>query len=390
MKFIHTADWQIGARFRQFGPKAASLRAARLRTLGRALEHADNARADGFLIAGDLFEDNQVEHAVVTDVFERLAAFPQLPIFILPGNHDPFTGPRCIWSRRPFSAPPAHVTIFTAPAAVPIGDGWLLANPLTQKRSLVDPSLRLVELTTKAPTDVIRIGITHGSPAIGAKHQSDDFPIDLTAASRAGLDYLAIGHWHRPQSFDGGRLVMPGTPEPTDFSEVGAGQIHEVEIAGRGAAPRVTPTGVAELTWREWNLPVTADLQAQFAQRLSSLGNPARSVVRLTLAGEAAPELVTRTIAWLQEQLASCEVAQIVDDTSPALGESEIAELQREHPLLADVLGELRSLGDSAATEAVRALAERLGLPAEALNPRIATLAQRLLLREWREVCERC
>jgi DNA repair exonuclease SbcCD nuclease subunit len=232
--------------------------------------------------------------------------------------------------------------------------------------------------------------MTHGSPAIEARHQSDDFPVDLTAATRAGLDYLAIGHWHRPQSFDRGRLVMPGTPEPTDFSEVGAGQIHEVEISGRGTTPRVTPIDIAELTWQAWNLPVTTDLQAQFAQRFSTLGNPARSVVRLTLSGEAAPELVAQTMAWLHEQLASCEVAQVIDDTAPALGESEIAELQREHPLLADVLGELRSLGDTAASEKMRGLAERMSLPAEALNPRIATLAQRLLLREWREVCERC
>ncbi|HEX8311849.1 MAG TPA: hypothetical protein VF614_11060, partial [Chthoniobacteraceae bacterium] len=246
------------------------------------------------------------------------------------------------------------------------------------------------ELATNVPTDAVKIGMTHGSPAIEARHQSDDFPVDLTAATRAGLDYLAIGHWHRPQSFDRGRLVMPGTPEPTDFSEVGAGQIHEVEISGRGTTPRVTPIDIAELTWQAWNLPVTTDLQAQFAQRFSTLGNPARSVVRLTLSGEAAPELVAQTMAWLHEQLASCEVAQVIDDTAPALGESEIAELQREHPLLADVLGELRSLGDTAASEKMRGLAERMSLPAEALNPRIATLAQRLLLREWREVCERC
>jgi DNA repair exonuclease SbcCD nuclease subunit len=223
-----------------------------------------------------------------------------------------------------------------------MGDGWLLANPLTQKRSLVDPSLRLVELAATVPSDAVKIGITHGSPAIEARHQADDFPIDLSAATRAGLDYLAIGHWHRPQSFDSGRLMMPGTPEPTDFSELGAGQLQEVEITGRGAAPRVTPIPVAELAWHSWSLPATPDLRGHFAQRLSTLADPARSVVRVTLTGEAAPELVSQTLVWLQEQLASCEVAQVIDDTAPALGESEVAELQREHPLLAEVMAELR------------------------------------------------
>src|SRR5260221_12850865 len=105
MRFVHTADWQIGARFRQFGEKAPALRAVRLRTLRRALEYAEAVGVDGFLVAGDLFEDNEVDAASVGAVFELLAASSAVPIFLLPGNHDPFTGPGSLWGRAPFSAP---------------------------------------------------------------------------------------------------------------------------------------------------------------------------------------------------------------------------------------------------------------------------------------------
>src|SRR5258708_6300650 len=164
MRFVHTADWQIGARFRQFGEKAPALRAVRLRTLGRALEYAAAA------------------------------------------------GSR--WGRAPFSAPPAHVKIFRAAEAVPLGEGWLLANPLRQKSSTIDPSLALQELARGLPARAIKVGVTHGSPAIEGKYQPDDFPIAVNAASRAGLEYLALGHWHGHFALEGGRLVMPGTPEP--------------------------------------------------------------------------------------------------------------------------------------------------------------------------------
>ena len=65
MKVLHTADWQLGARFKQFGERAVELREARFTTLRRALEIARDRKVDAFVIAGDLFEDNEVDDAVV-------------------------------------------------------------------------------------------------------------------------------------------------------------------------------------------------------------------------------------------------------------------------------------------------------------------------------------
>src|SRR4051812_25762328 len=146
MRLLHSADWQIGARFRQFGAQAARLREARVRTLRRVLELAAERQADALLIAGDLFEDHQIEPAAVAEVFELLATHRAVPIYILPGNHDPIGSPGAIWARRPFVSPPAHAKIFGSAEAVPLAGGFLIANPLTQKQSAIDPSLRLAEL----------------------------------------------------------------------------------------------------------------------------------------------------------------------------------------------------------------------------------------------------
>src|SRR2546428_10922273 len=103
MKLIHSADWQIGARFYRFGERAGFLHNARMTTLRKALQHAADVRADAFVIAGDLFEDNQLAPAMVRAVYELLAEFSSVRVFIAAGNHDPFTGPASIWGRPPFS-----------------------------------------------------------------------------------------------------------------------------------------------------------------------------------------------------------------------------------------------------------------------------------------------
>ena len=56
MRFIHTADWQIGKVFKQFGSKEETLRQARLAVIERlgALAHLHGA--SHILVAGDIYD----------------------------------------------------------------------------------------------------------------------------------------------------------------------------------------------------------------------------------------------------------------------------------------------------------------------------------------------
>ncbi len=361
MKFIHSADWQLGARFSNFGERAEALRAVRPATLRRTLERARAEAADAFVVAGDLFEDNQVEDSLVREVMALFEAFPDVPVFILPGNHDPLCGPGCIWERPPFREPPAHVTVFREPRACPVAGGWFLAAPLTQKKSPRDPSLALADLAREVAGAGPRAGVTHGSPAIESKHQPDDHPVHLEAASRAGLDYLALGHWHRWQVFDGGRMVMPGTPEPDGFDpgrppegaapgEAGSagprGRVALVDLPAAGAPPKVTPLETGSLRWiaLDADLPDWDACRARLEEKLSGPdADPEHTVLRLTLRG--APDLRVREAAdaWLDRALGAY-FARIVDDrTVPALSEAEATALRREHAVIARVMDDLEA-----------------------------------------------
>ena len=355
-RFLHSADWQLGARFAQFGARGARLREARLETLQRALVLARDKSADAFLIAGDLFEDNQVDDslvAAVVDLFRRHAA---VPIYILPGNHDPFTGPDCVWQRKAFLAPPPHVHLLLQPGVHDLGGAFLLSSPLQQKLSTTDPSLRLVELAAALPADAIRIGITHGALAIEGRHSPNDFPIALNAATRAGLDYLAIGHWHNwlPDT-DGGRILMPGTPEPDQFANERCGHVACVEIERHGELPRVQPLPVASLSWKSLELDFLAleAARSSFSAALDELRPSAdRTVLRVTLTGTTSPQLLANTRTWLESSLQPFLVRQIVEDTRIALTAAELIDLKSRHPLLAQTLADIDRL-ESLATGVV-------------------------------------
>ncbi len=349
-RFLHSADWQLGARFAQFGAEGELLRAQRLQTLRTALSLARDRTVDAFFVAGDLFEDNLVADTLVDETLRTFAEFPTVPVFLLPGNHDPASGPGAVWSRRQFrdGTLPPNVTVLREPAAIPLPGGHcLLASPLRQKSSTVDPSLCLRDLVRTQPADRIKIGLTHGALAIPGKHQPNDFPIDPAGATRAGLDYLGIGHWHNWQVYDSDRLVMPGTPEPDAFDQPNAGFVAYVEIDGPSASPRVTKLPVGGLQWAsfEYEFGEFDAARATLAHHVSILGDGvASSVCRVRLKGPAAIGPRTQAHDWLRELFRSAFHYQVQDHTHPMLSPGEIAALEREHPILCQVLADLAQI----------------------------------------------
>lgn len=349
IRLVHSADWQLGARFSQFGPKAGQLRSTRIATLQKALALAVNKQADAFLIAGDLFEDNQVDDALVRTVLDLFRAQSSLAIYVLPGNHDPHTGPDSVWQRKTFREAPSNVHILREAGVIDLGgNARLLAAPLRQKLSSHDPSLKLVELAAALPSDVVKIGITHGALAIESKHQPNDFPIALNAATRAGLDYLAIGHWHNwLADTDGGKIVMPGTPEPDRFTNDDSGHVALVEIDSPGQPARVQKLPVATLAWRDFTFDFLSpeasrtSLTASLAELTSAADH---TVLRVTLTGTASPAALHETRTWLDAALSSFLVGQVADETRVALTPAELANLRARHPILAQVLADIDRL----------------------------------------------
>lgn len=282
VRFLHTADWQIGMRAARTAAAAPRVREARFETASRLAGLAAAERCDFVLLAGDTFENSAVSLADVERIAGILSSFP-CPVFVLPGNHDP-AGPGSVWE-RPAWRRADNVKILDRPEAVEAGEAVLFPCPLTARWSGDDPTGWIPSGTH---TDRIRIGIAHGAlesvPAADHAH-----PIPEDAAWLRRLDYLALGDWHSQRIYGdperGHRMAYSGTPEPTAFGEDASGRALIVEIDAPRALPRLRPVETATLVWRQLEREIVQPGDLTAVQReLENLGGP-NVLLRLKLRG---------------------------------------------------------------------------------------------------------
>ena len=286
MKFLHTADWQIGMKAVGLGGAAEAVREERSYAAKRAVDVAQEKEVDFIILAGDSFEDNAVDRLLVQRVADILSTFSG-PVYIIPGNHDPLV-PGSVWE-HPAWRSASNIQILREEVPMAVSGGTLYPCPALEKHSRKDPTAWITRATAEGTGDGIRIGTAHGT--VEGIHQDEpDYPISRDAASRTGLEYLALGHWHSyaayPDSDGVVRMAYSGTHETTRFGERDSGQVLVVEIASLGSSPRITSVPTGGLFW------TTIEKEAHGAgnvkslrEEIESLTDADRTLVRVILSG---------------------------------------------------------------------------------------------------------
>ncbi len=301
MRFVHTADWQIGMKASHVGEAGTRVRDERLVAAQRVVDAARNAGAEFILVAGDTFEDNGVDRVLVQKVADILAGFAG-PVYVIPGNHDPLV-PGSVWD-HPAWKPAANVHVFREERPVEIPGGTLYPCPIRAKRSGMDPTAWIPREEGRG----VRIGLAHGT-AEGVPQEEPEYPIARDAALRRGLDYLALGHWHSMAMYPGSdgvaRTAYSGTHEATKFGERDSGNALLVEIADAGSPPGITPVRTGGLSW----LGVEEDVRnpgdiARIRERIAAMADAASTLLDIRLAG-VIPPTDRQEMARLQEILAA-------------------------------------------------------------------------------------
>lgn len=352
VRFVHTADVQVGMKATEAGEKGAVLREARLEALRSTVALTKERQADFLLIAGDLFENNQVKPVTVSQVVQILQGLDPTPVYILPGNHDWWDG-GSVYSRAEFQEPHArNLRVCNSAKPFELAPGVVLYPcPVTEPHSMLDPT---TWIPPRENDGTIRIGLAHGSLP-HAHSETSDFPIQPDAAQLKGLDYLALGHYHGLQLLESGRMAMPGSPEQTRFGEQGAGQVLWVEIGGAGVPPQVEPVQVGSLHWVDladgWQSPAS-DARQALQTRIEALPEGARTLLRVHLTGLVRPDELVEVESlrtWLaarcdNRDLLHAEVRQAVLTTAEVAG--ALQELVQGDAILAGALADLERLAD--------------------------------------------
>ncbi len=282
MKFLHTADWQLGMKAVQVGGAGERVRTERLKTAGRIVRLAREQAVDFILLAGDIFEDNGVERVLIQQAADLLGG-AGIPVYLIPGNHDPFV-PGSVWE-HPAWGSRENIRILTEEKPVAVPGGTLYPCPVRDKFSRKDPTAWIPDAAEVG----IRVGLAHGSfEGVGGDYL--ELPVPRDAASRAGLDYLALGHWHSlslfPDSAGAFRAAYPGTPEPSRFGERDSGKVLIVEIESPKSAPGITTMAVGGLTWQvlEEDIRKPGDL-ARLKEKIEGWPRPEDTLLTLKVSG---------------------------------------------------------------------------------------------------------
>lgn len=287
VRFLHTGDWQLGMT-RHFLDDEAQARftAARLeavREIGRIAAREDCAFV---VVAGDVFESNHLDRQVLLRALDVLAGFT-VPVYLLPGNHDPLDA-ASVFRHTDVAACPA-VTVLDRAGVWPIHDGVeLVAAPWTSKRPLED--LVAAACRDLRADGTVRVAVGHGIVDTLSPDRDDPAVIGvarLEAALADGrLDYVALGDRHSVTAVGAtGRIWYAGAPEPTDFDEFAPGQALVVDLEPGSCDVRAVPVA----TWRfAQPEPFTlrgADDVSELALWLSEQPDKERCIVRLQLEG---------------------------------------------------------------------------------------------------------
>lgn len=235
IRFLHTSDWQLGMT-RHFLSEGAQERYSQarfdaIRTMGRVTK---DAKCQFMLVSGDAFESNQVDRKTVARATEALKEVP-VPVFILPGNHDPLNPASVYRSSIFIERKPAHVQVIESAAPIKISEGVeLIGAPWISKRPVANPIDEV--LAALQPTDgMTRICTAHGPVDLFTPDRDALGVIAVATLERAIVEgrihFVALGDRHSLTKVGtGDRIWYSGTPECTDFSETQSGYAQIVEI----------------------------------------------------------------------------------------------------------------------------------------------------------------
>ncbi|MDQ3504105.1 MAG: exonuclease SbcCD subunit D [Actinomycetota bacterium] len=274
MRLLHTSDWHIGRSLH-----GADLLDDQRRVLTGLADLIRAESIDVVLVAGDIY-DRAIPPAAATAVLDAVLTALRATgaqLVITPGNHD--SSIRLAYAAGLLAANGVHLRTDPSRIAEPIliedehGTVGIYGIPYLEpdlaKHSLGVPQARGHTAVLRAAMDQIRadrdqrglsrsVVLAHAFVAGGARGDSErDISVGgvevVGADVFSGVDYVALGHLHRPQRIAEG-IHYSGSPLAYSFTE--ADQVKSVTVidldakglAGVRTHPLERPRGLITLT----------------------------------------------------------------------------------------------------------------------------------------------
>lgn len=248
MKFFHLADVHLGAMPDRGAPWSRTRGKEIWDTFRQVIRRAEKEQTDLVLIAGDLFHAPPSEE-MVRDVNSLFASADGVRFALIAGNHDYLTENSPVltfpWNRNVtwlFSRE-AECVRFPEIGTEVYGFSYY-------SQEITEP---LYDDLHPLPGKNLKILLAHGGDI-------DHIPLNGRVIAKAGFDYVALGHIHKPGSIAQG-VVYSGALTPIDRNDTGvhgyvAGELKKgrlkiefVPVAPREYVHLEIPCGLTDTTF---------------------------------------------------------------------------------------------------------------------------------------------
>ena len=290
VRFLHTGDWQLGMTRHFFSEgtqeRYSQARFDAIRAIGGV---AKEERCQFVLVCGDAFESNQVDRKTVARAIEALKEVP-VPVYILPGNHDPLNVASVYNSSTFVERLPDHVHVIESTAPLKVADGVeLVGAPWISKGPVANPIHETLNALAPA-TGTTRICLGHGAVDSLAPDSEATGVIEVAALERAieegKAHFVALGDRHSVTKVGSSeRVWYAGTPESTDFTETRPGCALVVEVDNDRAIIKELQIGRWRFIERRGVDMNTSDDVEALRKSLDEIQNKECTVIRLHLIG---------------------------------------------------------------------------------------------------------
>lgn len=361
IKVLHVADVHLDWPFAGMGIdghrgrlRREELKATFADIIGLALRE----RVQVLLIAGDLFEAAHATRGLIKFIDEQFRRLDNVPVFISPGNHDPFLS--CGYYETYPWAPNVH--IFGPEAervdlpGLPVSVyGWGFGAWEVPECQL--GSIRIADRSR------INLVVVHG----GDERYHPFRPADLAAL---GADYIALGHIHKEGVVleQGGRVIArySGSPEPLSFGEPGLHGVYLGTVSKEANRLAFVPTARRQFISLEVDVSgaVSPEDVVRRACEAEDGDRRRQHCYRLTLTGEVDPELSIDLPVLADKLAGEFYFVRLLDQTRPGY---DLEALAREKSARGHFVQRLTALEAAAPADAERQRIRRalaLGLAA--------------------------
>jgi DNA repair protein SbcD/Mre11 len=324
LKFLHLADLHLGAAPSYLGDLAQDRANDYLDAFKRCVDYAvdQSHEINVVLIVGDFFDVANPAQDVVRFTIDNLKRLAQarIPVIVTPGNHDGIGAPETIYRNTKFCE---LIRVIRSPQ-VEYFDSMVINGEVVHFYGMAWDKQSKPPFDTfhKKDENGYHIALIHGTLRDGlfSEAHSREVPLELANLAKSGMDYIALGHLHKFQKLEAGKIpvVYPGTLESRRFSPGEEGDRYLVIVS----LDRSQKAIVNQLKWNKKSVvSVQLDLdrelvetEDELAELIHSKYASKNSLLRITLSG--APPFIVDEEEVMTRLSGDCYWLNILDNTS--------------------------------------------------------------------------